>query len=990
MSNMKDACSFSLWPSLIRRALTLFAALLIVSDVCLVRGVPNEGIRVPAATRPQVGSDLSLTSLQVYGDYFYWIDEADHGVYRARLAKSSRSQARTTLGEPEKVWSGLPVASPVALTVDASGVYVIDSKFKAVFKLTSPAPKLLYSGAPLTKPIAIAATGDRLFLIDAGTKTLYSVDPAGGDLHFEFEFNEGIPDRLLADGNDLIAYYFGTNALLHLLINKEVTKDKQQQVSGTGFTSLTAGRKLTLTKILSSVVDLAFSNGIVYFIDPQSGRLALLPLEGTQPSFIPLGLVSENPRALVASSDSLFFVEGNPIQIRKQPSLQPITFNFLGEWTSKNIVEFYSYLSTKRLLPTKRISVTKTTPLKTLVDELTLLPTGYVDEFQLLFCELNESTCTPEQKKLPLADAPAGFSVSLNAEQSIVVPDLPVTPYITRRNLKLPLDPQIYKPELFPDLDNSSLGKVASQLGPKNLDEQGLREILKRYNTDYLGSDIFSETKGFFSIPIQGARVTAVVPRRDLLDPGSLVRRLAEKKNISGTTPMFLMRKEGFRSQPAALLPPSVQPVQADCLPNDPSIRSAAMDLINYCQPALANTPEVGIIDYGFNPNHPAFAMPGGGSALQVFNQNSQPVDSNPLDVDPARTTFNDVDHGTHIAALIGARAQPGAMVGLLPTANLFGVPLNSVTEALNQWEFLRIFNVSLGEQGATGAPLSGVDDLESVISNYRLKLFVLSAGNDGKEVSKHALAAQGVMDNVIVVGATNVPELDSHQQRPKRLVLTTSNRHPFFVGLMAPGEKIKSALVNGQYGLADGTSEATAFVSGGAAALMALEPHWSAWQVKLRLIATADLWTGTALSDAVLAGEFNFKRALSDRDAVVIQRQTDNELCRGDLDPTSLTRGFVVKQGTRTSKVPWNQVLRIKRDNPTGTEYTIIYYMLIPLSERDNNQLLRLTKVTTAQVSGTDTFIFIPRDSNQCQGGTVSIFDLLDFVNKGPFPGSN
>jgi subtilisin family serine protease len=202
----------------------------------------------------------------------------------------------------------------------------------------------------------------------------------------------------------------------------------------------------------------------------------------------------------------------------------------------------------------------------------------------------------------------------------------------------------------------------------------------------------------------------------------------------------------------------------------------------------------------------------------------------------------------------------------------------------------------------------------------------------------------------------------------------------------MAPGEKIKSALLNGQYGVADGTSEAAAFVSGGAAALMALEPRWSAWQVKFRLIATANLWTGTPLSDAVLAGEFNFQRALADRDAVVIERQTDHGPCRGDIDPASLAQTMVVKQGLKSSKIEWNKVLRIKRDSPTGTEYTIIYYNVNVLPDRDNRQLLRLTKVTTQQLLENDKFTFVPRDPAKCEGGTVSVSDLLDFINKGPF----
>ena len=971
------------------RILTLTTVLicLIASDV------------VPAIARQQSSTpDSSISNVQVYGDHFYWLDGKDKGIYRARVPKagSRGSQPRATLGEPEKLWTGLPLASPVGITVDPSGVvYVLDGQLKAVFSLASAAPKLLYSSSSLMKPSAIAAAGNKLFLVDALTSKLYSVDPISNQLMLEYEFKGETPDRLLGDGNNLIAYRSRSKVLLHFWL-ANVETPKEQEGERPSVRQLVSGKQLTLTKVLGTVTDLSLKDGIVYFIDSKAGKLTLLPLQDAVPSSIPLGLAADNPFAIVTSADSLFFFEGDPIHIRRQPSLQPVTLNFVGEWTSKSIVEFYDDLRKKQLLPARTVSLASATTLKDLIVELNVLPTGYVDEFQILFCKLNRSICTPEQEKLPSAGATVseGFAVKLNPGQSVTIPDLPVTPYITRRNLKLPLDPQSYNPEVFGHLYKSSLEQVARELAPKNMSAESLRETLKSYNRDYVGEDILGEVKGFFSIPIQGARVTGVVPRSDLLDPTSLVRRLAEKKNISGTSPMFQMKQQGLSSQPVVALPsPRPNPSPADCLPNDPGIRSAAMDLINYCEPQFSDPPKIGIIDYKFNPRHPAFLLPNGDSALKVFNQ---PVEIDPLDVDSARTTYKEeLDHGTHIAAIIGARPQAGAMVGLLPTSILYGVPINFLAEAVGEWHFLRVFNVSLGEGGATGGPLSGVDDLDDLFSTHRHELFVLAAGNDNRKISKQALAAHGVWDNVIVVGATDVPAMNANNQRPPRAVLTLpngkgSNRHPFYVGLMAPGEKIKGALLNGQYGVADGTSEAAAFVSSGAAALMTLEPEWAAWQVKFRLVATADLWTGTPLSDAVLAGEFNFKRALADRDKLVIQRELDPVPCRGRIDDVSLSQRMLIKQGVDDPKRPkWNEVLRITRD-PTETEYTIIFYSENTEPERVNRQLLRLVKVTTKQIRENGSFIFIPDDPSTCTGGVVSLFELLDFVNKGPFPPSS
>lgn len=937
----------------------------------------------------------AITHMQAWGDYIYWIDRNEHRVCRLRAPRMGASDKNSgAIAEAETIWSGLPLPSPIGLTVDAAGVvYVVDEKQHGVFSLASSTPKLLYSSAPLFEPSAVAAAGDRLFVIDRGTNKLYSLAPTGGELTWEYDFTDAVPDQLLSDENELIAYQVESRVLFHFSIKPNSSSKDSDRSS---FTRLSSGKKLSLGKLLGDVRDFTVQGGIVYFIDQRNAKLTLLPLEGASPSSIPIELIAKTPVAVAASHDSLFFLEGDPERIRRKPILLPVTINFVGgEWTSRSVVEFYSYLSQNGLLPKQKVEVTSSTTLKELTRDLNLLPTGYVHEFQLLFCEMNEGTCLPEQKKLPTRNAPVSqeFSINLTAGQSIAVPDLPIITYITRRNVKLPLDPVIYNPDLFGHLAKSNLEQVAKELGPKTLTQEDLRTSLRRLNADYLGSDLFNETTGAFSIPIQGARITAVVPQTDLLNANSFIRKLTEKSTFTGTSPTFQLRQESVGSQRFWTHPIFRGSVGFldDCLPSDPAIRSSAMDIINYCEPILSNSPKVGIIDYEFNGKHPAFAMPDGGSALEVFGSNDLVV-TDALNVDPTITEAMKIDHGTHIAGIIGARLQPNEMVGLLPTSKLYGVRLESLNEALEARPNFRVFNVSLGEQGATGGPLSGVDELETMILQQRDKLFVLSAGNNQKPVNRHALAAQGNMDNVLVVGATDVPELDSAHQRPRRSVLTLpngegSNFHPEFVSLMAPGQRIKSALVNGRYGFADGTSEATAFVTGAAAALATLEDDWAPWQIKFRLVATADLWTGTSQSNTVLAGELNFKRALSDRDAVVIERDVPAGACRGDLDPVSLTQTFSVK---RLNKPPipisWNQVLRIKRDQRTGTEYTILYFAINHFNDRDNRQLLRQTRVTASQLLGVATFNFNPRDTN-CAGGPVSLIELVDFINKGPYP---
>jgi hypothetical protein len=964
----------------------------------------NKPIRPIEFTAPQQQTN-SFRDVQVHGDYLYWLDRKAKAIYRAKRPTFSTPPPRvpSQVPEPETLWSGLPLKSPVGITVDSSGVtYVVDDEVAAIFSITPKEPiKLLYTGAPLDEPSAIAAAAGGLYIIDDETDKLYHFDLARKELTPEYTFNAGTPDRLLADGTDLLAFHEGSRVLFRFSIKPVASVNAESERGASEWTTLGRGERINLIKALDKVTDLSFRNGIVYFIDEESHRLLLLPLGGSEPTSIALSLISDHPIALAASDDALYFVEGNPARIRKQSSLQPVTLSFVGEWTSNKIVAFYVYLDSNHLLPPKSVEVETDTTLKDLISDLQLLPTGYVDDFQFLFCALNDSVCSALQKKTPPpvgAPTPEEYPLRLTKGQSIILPDLPITAFITRRNLKLPLDPNVYKPEFFGHIFNQPLGPVAKELAPKGLANDKLTEIIRSYNPDYQGSDILAETKGLFSIPLQGARVTAVVPRSDLLDQNSLINKLAEQKNIIGSSPMFQLKQDATNSRPfdGVSTRAHLTPQQGHCLPDDPALRSAAMDLIKYCEPSSLPMPvDVGIIDYDFNPKHPAFGTSTGTSALEVFKKPNSEIELEVLDdVDPpSRTTFNkDVDHGTHIAAIIGARPQPGTMVGLLPNANLYGLPVKDLDEALSEWEFLRLFNVSLGETGATGGQFSGTEEFVNIFVTQRTKLFVVAAGNDNRKVPNGSIAGLGYLDNVIVVGATNVPELDpATKQRPPRSVWMLpdgkegSNRHPSNVGLMAPGEKIKSALRNGQYGVATGTSEAAPFVTAAAAALMAIEPRWAAWQVKFRLVATADLWTATPFSEAVFAGELNFKRALSDTKTVVLELQTPTRTCRGQIETTSLNRNLVIKQKGETFTIPWHKVLRLKRDVPTGTEYTIIYYdehRADIYDDRYNRYLRRLTRVTTAQLKENFTFNFISNDPDTCTA-EFSIVDLIDFVNK-------
>jgi hypothetical protein len=297
----------------------------------------------------------------------------------------------------------------------------------------------------------------------------------------------------------------------------------------------------------------------------------------------------------------------------------------------------------------------------------------------------------------------------------------------------------------------------------------------------------------------------------------------------------------------------------------------------------------------------------------------------------------------------------------------------------------VRLFNISLGEQpksdGADLQPFSGTELLKAVVLQNPFPLFVISAGNDGREVEKQSLASLSYLDNVLVVAASTTPP-NPQPLRLLRLDGAGSNFGSRWVGIAAPGENILSALYNGEYGSADGTSQSTAFVSGVAAALMAAEPSWPAWQIKFRLIATADLWTDTDQSENVLAGELDMHRVVLDTKFVVTQDEVRG-ICRGQIDPAALQRRLELRHPTRS--IPLGNILRVRRHKTDATMYTIIYY---EEKETDSdpsrrNRYIRREIVSANSMRENYTFGFqVTSPSTTCSNRLVSFKELTDFVN--------
>jgi membrane-anchored mycosin MYCP len=227
--------------------------------------------------------------------------------------------------------------------------------------------------------------------------------------------------------------------------------------------------------------------------------------------------------------------------------------------------------------------------------------------------------------------------------------------------------------------------------------------------------------------------------------------------------------------------------------------------------------------------------------------------------VDLTKTGDQDcVGHGTEVAAIIGAsdlQAKGVAFEGVAPEARILSVKVNSgengtsalLAEGIKDAALLgaKVINVSV----QTGNSTVLREAVEFALSKGAV--IVAAGGNDGSTVP--GIPASGPFypasyPGVLSVGAVGPDgSLAPYSDQKSRVAIT------------APGENLTSACPGGyQVGDLNGTSYATAFVSGVAALVRARFPRLSGPQVVARIRATANgaagPGTGAGLINPVLA----------------------------------------------------------------------------------------------------------------------------------------
>ena len=256
----------------------------------------------------------------------------------------------------------------------------------------------------------------------------------------------------------------------------------------------------------------------------------------------------------------------------------------------------------------------------------------------------------------------------------------------------------------------------------------------------------------------------------------------------------------------------------------------------------------VAVIDSGIDGTHPEFA----GQLLPGWDLTGK--------VPGPGGNFDGYGHGTHVAGIIGAKADNGiGGAGVAPGCKLlpvrifdeFGHSAEHISTAAIIWAVdhgARVINASWGspmESEADKTALQYAFDHDVV--------FVSAVGNDGGNDPNYP----GASDGVIGVAATT--DIDTWG---------SFSTYGDWVSVAAPGEGILStfpmAKGNG-YRIMRGTSMACPFVTGAAALIRSQFPQMTRAQVKARLESTAKDVIQPGKDPYSGNGRINVERAILD-----------------------------------------------------------------------------------------------------------------------------
>lgn len=246
----------------------------------------------------------------------------------------------------------------------------------------------------------------------------------------------------------------------------------------------------------------------------------------------------------------------------------------------------------------------------------------------------------------------------------------------------------------------------------------------------------------------------------------------------------------------------------------------------------------VAVVDTGIDPNHKSLKdnlwHDPRENQSSVYGWNFVSNGPNPKD---------EHGHGTHIAGIIGAVADPNHGVsGVSPHVSIMPVKYYAENQSgvVNLKNTIKALNYAI-EHGARiinysgGGPEYSTQEFEAMKRAEAQGILVVAAsGNEHQNTDRTEnfyYPAAYRLSNIISVASTNM----------NNNLLSSSNYGKVSVDVGAPGENIFSTLPGDRYGYMSGTSQATAFVTGTAALLLAEDPSLSPQRIKEIIMKSVD-----------------------------------------------------------------------------------------------------------------------------------------------------
>ena len=223
--------------------------------------------------------------------------------------------------------------------------------------------------------------------------------------------------------------------------------------------------------------------------------------------------------------------------------------------------------------------------------------------------------------------------------------------------------------------------------------------------------------------------------------------------------------------------------------------------------------------------------------------------------------------HGTHISGIVGAVGGNGKGIsGVSPKVSLMtlkyfdpkSLGANNLENTVKAIHYAIENGAQIINYSGGGTDFSSKEKEAIVRAQKKGILFVAAAGNERSNSDQNKYyPADYELDNIISVTAID----------PSENILPSSNYGQITVDIAAPGEQIYSTLPNGKYGPMTGTSQATAFVSGVAALIMAHNSDYNAAKVAKYIKNTGDVVNS-------LKGKTRYKKKLNSYRALSILDQ--------------------------------------------------------------------------------------------------------------------